>query len=432
MITANSFHAPARRVWDYLEDEGKTAILLGLPQTHPPLPHRGITVAGFPVPDGDTLFTFPEEIAQDAHLAAGGEYIIDVKDFRTDEKDRLLGQLYAMAESRFRVAADLLIHKPWDFFMMVEIAPDRMHHAFWRFSAPDHPLYESGNPYERVIPDFYRYLDAWMGSLMARLGDETTLMVISDHGCRSLLGSVGINEWLIQKGYLVLLDEPMEETQLRPEMIDWKRTKAWGEGGYYARVFINLKGREPQGIVDPFEYDSFREDLAELIRGIQDENGRALQNRVLKPEKIYRTCNNVPPDLMVYFDNLNRRSVGTVGAGRVLGSGNDTGPDDANHDPEGVLIITRMDDLRKGIKRNSKIDSTSLLDITPTILHEFGLPVPGQLAGKIIQTGDSGSARFSSHVSPATEHRTCPISPAGYSEEEEETIRKHLADLGYI
>jgi len=436
MVTTNSSHVTARRVWDHLEDVGKTSILLGVPQTYPPKPHRGITVAGFLTPEIDSPFTYPGDLAEELHALAGGEYMTDVTEFRTDDKDKLLADLYAMTEGRFRVASDFLVHRPWDFFMMVEIATDRLHHAFWRHCNSDHPLHESTNAYRHVIADFYKYLDGWLGTLMASLGDETTLIVLSDHGSRSLVGGVRINEWLIRNGLLVLTGDPGKETPLTREMIDWSRTKVWSEGGHYARIFFNVKGREPQGTVDPAEYDSFRAELAEQVRGITDEHGRAMNTRVLAPEDIYRTCNSVPPDLIVYFDDLNRRSMGTVGTGEILTSGNDAGPDDANHDPDGILIITRLADLRSGRKKGDRIENASLLDITPTILHEFGLPVPDRMGGRIINIDRIDNKRISLAPDAASRSPVDAPSPPnaakGYSPEEEEIIRKRLADLGYI
>ena len=256
-----------------------------------------------------------------------------------------------MVERRFRVAADFLLHRPWEFFMMVEIAPDRLHHGFWRYLDTNHRGHEPGSQHGNLIKDFYKFLDARVGSLLALLGDETTVMVVSDHGARSSVGGVCINEWLIRNGFLVLRQSPCAETPLTSDMVDWSRTTAWSEGGYYARIFLNVKGREPEGIVEPSQYEELRGELATRLQQMTDENGETFANRVLEPQEIYQVCRNVPPDLMVYFDGLSRRSIGTVGHGEILRPANSTGLDDANHDPEGIFISARMSDLRSGTKR---------------------------------------------------------------------------------
>jgi predicted AlkP superfamily phosphohydrolase/phosphomutase len=321
--------------------------------------------------------------------------------------------------------------------MMVEIAPDRLHHGFWRYFNPDHRLYVPGNPYESAVRDFYKYLDSCIGSLMAVLEDDTTVMVVSDHGARSLVGSVCINEWLIRNGFLVLSDEPDSERPLAPEMIDWAKTKAWGEGGYCGRIFLNVSGREPQGIIKPEEYEQIRNELAERLTAMKGENGELLANQVLKPQDIYRSCRNVPPDLMVYFDNLDRRAVSTVGHGEILQSGDATGLDDANHDRHGIFICARMWEIRKGARRGRQIENASCMDVTPSILHEFGLTVPKDLAGKVITFDESNNISDVGRPNPGPgrpdEGRAAGTQKAkGYTSEEEEVIKKRLMDLGYL
>jgi len=157
---------------------------------------------------------------------------------------------------------------------------------------------------------------------------------------------------------------------------------------------------------------------------------------VLKPADVYRDCRNVPPDLIVYFDNLARRSLGTVGTGCIHRSGNDTGPDDANHAMDGIFIATRMADLRKGKKRNRRIASAACLDITPTILHEFGAAPRPDLAGKVLHVNGDAADPLMVPWSPALPpERPLPAQEqpvAGYTAEEEEIVKKRLMELGYI
>ena len=436
MQTVNASHVQAPRCWEYVEEAGGSSIIVGLPQTYPPRPHQGITVAGFPFPDGSRGWVYPEKVLEEIPLLAEGEYVPDVTGFRNRERGELLKDIYRMIERRFRLARDLVIHRPWDFFMMVEIAPDRLHHAFWRYANPDHRLYEPGNPFEHAIRDAYRYLDSCIGSLLALLDDDTSVLVVSDHGAKTMAGGICINEWLIRNDLLVLHTEPQGETPLRPDMVDWSRTRVWSEGGYYARIFLNVKGREPQGTIEQNEYESFRNELAEKLLHLPDERGLPMANRILKPEEIYRTCNHVAPDLILYFDDLSRRSIGTIGSGDLYRSGNDTGPDDANHDPDGIFIAARLSDLRQGVRRGTQIRDTSCLDITPTILHEFGLRPPEDLTGKIIDLGGQPRASRAAgprhHLHPAGPATASPEPASGFTAEEEEIVKKRLMDLGYL
>ncbi len=436
MVTVNSSHVKVPRDWSYLEDAGKSSILLGIPQTYPPQPHNGVTVSGFPVPDSCADFTYPPQLAADLQSIAGGEYLLDVKDFKSKSRERLLSDIYCMVERRFRVAADFLIHRPWEFFMMVEIAPDRLHHGFWRHLDENHRGYKPGSPSGNVIKDFYKFLDSRVGSLLALLGDDTTVIVVSDHGARSSVGGVCINEWLLRNGFLVLRQIPCTETPLTADLIDWSLTTAWSEGGYYARIFLNVKGREPEGIVEPSKYEALRVELATRLQQMTDENGEPLANCVLKPQEIYRVCLNVPPDLMVYFDGLSRRSIGTVGHGEILRPANGAGLDDANHDPQGIFITTRMSDLRGGIKRGRLVEKVSCLDITPTILREFDLPIPPDLHGSPVDidgTGDTAKEGGSPLWCPCNaDQPTVESEAVGFTPEEEEMVKKRLMELGYV
>lgn len=433
MSVANASHVEAPRVWDHLEATGRSSVLIGIPQTYPPIPHKGITVSGFPAPESEIPHTFPPEVAEEVSRIAGGSYITDLKGFRAVPRDELLADIRTMMERRFEVARTFLTTKPWDFFMLVETAPDRLHHCFWRYANSDHPAYEPGNPYEGALREFYRLLDAAVGSLLALLDDQTTVLVVSDHGVRTMQGGVCINEWLMENGFLHLKEKPGADRAVTPDIIDWERTTAWSEGGYYARIFLNVKGREPHGVIGSSEYEQFRDGLAERLLAMKGDRGEPLANRVLKPEHVYRDCRNVPPDLIVYFDDLNRRSIGTVGHGAILVSGNDQGTDDANHDPDGIFVMTRMADLRSGRAAGKQVWGASCIDVTPTILHEYGLPIPSGVGGRIIHASQEelpGPTERS--AAPAVTSCTTVREPQGYTREEEETIKKRLTELGYL
>ncbi|MEL7436153.1 MAG: phosphodiesterase, partial [Chloroflexota bacterium] len=190
-----------------------------------------------------------------------------------------------------------------------------------------------------------------------------------------------INEWLYEQGWLALKDAmPDTVTKLTNDMIDWENTRAWSTGGYYGRVFLNVAGREPSGMIAQSDYETVREELASLIRAIPDDKGNALPTQVFKPQEIYQEVNNIAPDLMVYFGDLHWRCVGTIGYGRHYTLENDTGPDDANHAQEGMVIIKHP---RKAGRGN--ISAPYLLDIAPTVLQLLGINTPADMQGTSIQ-----------------------------------------------
>ncbi|MBV9229385.1 MAG: phosphodiesterase, partial [Chloroflexi bacterium] len=156
--------------------------------------------------------------------------------------------------------------------------------------------------------------------------------------------------------------------------------RAWGAGGYYGRIFLNVQGREPEGTIPPAVYERERTALAERLRAMNGPDGQPLGNRVFIPQHIYRSVRGVAPDLIVYFGDLAWRAIGTVGSGELYTSENDTGPDDANHAQYGLFIY--YDPQRPG--KGRKVDNAQIYDILPTLMHRFQLNGPVGLRGKIL------------------------------------------------
>jgi predicted AlkP superfamily phosphohydrolase/phosphomutase len=373
---ANSRSVKVPLLWDYLGQAGKKCILLSVPQTYPPRPVQGCLVTDFLTPTTTVQWTHPPELKQEL-TQKFGEYLFDVPNFRTDDKARLRADLFRMTEQRFAVARHLLATKPWDLFMMVEMGTDRVHHGFWKFMDPTHPKYEPGNPFESVIEDHYVLVDRLLAELLQLLPSPTTVLVVSDHGAKGMTGGICINEWLIQKDYLVVKERPRELTRFEKLQVDWSQTRAWGEGGYYGRIFLNVAGREPQGVIPKDDYLGFRQRLAREIEAIPDERGRPIGTRAMTPEELYQRCNGVPSDLLVYFGNLRWRSVGTVGHPGIHTFENDTGPDDANHAEHGLFIVAGP-----AIRRGGEVHGRHLMDITPTVLDLLGVHAPPDLQGQ--------------------------------------------------
>jgi predicted AlkP superfamily phosphohydrolase/phosphomutase len=194
-------------------------------------------------------------------------------------------------------------------------------------------------------------------------------------------GGICVNEWLIANGYLALTENPISRIPLSKAKVDWSRTKAWGEGGYYARVFLNVAGREPNGTIAPEDYEKVREELAAGLKAIPDEKGHEIGTQVFRPEQLYKEVRGVPPDLIVYFGNLYWRSVGTIGNGKIHTFENDTGPDGANHAENGIFLLRRAGD---GIPGGRRIEGLRIIDIAPTILQLFGLPIPEDMEGRAV------------------------------------------------
>ncbi len=375
IATAEAFKE--RAVWDVVGDHGGRSTLVSIPPSYPPRKVPGNLISCFITPDSGKEYTYPPELKPELE-AKFGPYIFDVL-FRTEDRDQILKEIYEMTAKRFDIIDYLLRHKPWTLFMFVEIGVDRIQHAFWKYWDKDHHLYKPGNKYENAIIEYYKYLDGKIGELLAGVGDETIVLAVSDHGAKRMKGAFCINEWLIEQGELVLKETPKRGASIEKTAVDWPKTRVWGWGGYYARLFLNVEGREPQGVIKPEDYEKERDILAAKLKKIRGPKGETWETRVIKPNEYFFDLRGDYPDLMVYFDDLYWRSAGTLGWGTQYLLENDTGPDDAVHAQEGTYILY---DPRKKSSRRVDID---ILDVAPTILHSLGLPVPDDMRGKIIR-----------------------------------------------
>ena len=378
LFIANGAAIKEPRLWDLVTRAGGSSIVLGVPGTYPPRPLNGVLVSCFLTPSLESQYTYPPILRREIEREVG-EYLFDCPNFRTDDKEDLLRQVYEMTDRRFALAGHLLATKPWKLFAMVEMGPDRMHHGFWKFMDPEHRKHEPGNPYEDAILAYHRHVDGLIARLLEHADEDTVVLVVSDHGAKRMDGGIRVNEWLRRAGLLATLAEPNGVAKLDDVGIDWSRTVAWGEGGYYARIFMNVKDREPQGIVEPSDYERVRDDLAERLAAIPDEHGRPIGTKVFKPQDVYPEVTGIAPDLIVHFGDLYWRSVGTIGGeDGVHTFENDTGPDDANHAQDGLFILAGP-----GIPAAGRVDA-HLLDVAPTVLEVLGIDVPQAMRGQSI------------------------------------------------
>lgn len=392
-------------MWDQVAREGKRAVIVGVPPSYPPRRINGVCVGCMLTPDPkSSQYTHPPAVAEQIAKVTEGRYATDVKEFRTERKDWLKQQIYEMSAQQFQVVRYLMKETEWDYFHFVELGLDRLQHGFWKFHDPKHIKHEPGNPYLDVIRDYYAYLDAQVGTVLEMIDDDTVVLVASDHGAQRLDGGFCINEWLIREGLLTLQGYPDQPTRMENLPVDWERTRVWGDGGYYARIFLNLKGREPQGTIAADDYERFRDDLRARIEAAAPPG-----TRVFVPQEIYRSTKGVPPDLIVHFGDLHWRSIGSVGYGQLTVQENDTGPDDCNHAQLGSFILASPNNPLQG-----EMTGQHLLNVAPTLLELAGYDVPGCMQGR-------------SMVSGMTLQSASP-----YTADEEHTVGERLRGLGYL
>jgi predicted AlkP superfamily phosphohydrolase/phosphomutase len=380
IVNSRSITAPA--IWDAVAGQGGgPALLVGVPPGYPPRPVAGASVGCFLTPDTDRgVFTNPPEMSQEIRDLVG-HYPVDVKGFRTDDKAWLRDQILAMSRTQWQVLRHLIRTRDWGYCHFVDIGLDRAHHGFWKYHDPQHVLHEPNSPFQNVIRDYYVHLDQEIGATLDGLDDDTVVLVVSDHGAQRLDGGFCVNEWLVREGLLVLNRYPDAVTPFGKLDVDWSRTRVWSEGGYYARVFFNVQGREPQGVIPQADYEAFRDEMKARFQALADPAGKPLGSLVFKPEEIYHSVQNVAPDLIVHFGALYWRSIGGVGYPTLHILENDTGPDDCNHAQFGAFVLAGGQGRARG-----EVTGARLLDMAPSLLAAAGYQVPPAMQGRPLDT----------------------------------------------
>jgi predicted AlkP superfamily phosphohydrolase/phosphomutase len=380
MYTPSSEMLPYPLLWDLLSRRGHRVAVVGMPPGYPPPHVNGVYISDFLTPDNATDFVYPESYRAEIQRTAKGEYMFDVT-FRAEDRDRVEREVFEMTRRRFAVARELWRKERWDLFAVHEIGPDRIHHAFWKFFDPTHPKYVTGSPFNSTAERYYKLLDEEIAQFLELVPDDVAVWIASDHGSQAMEGCFCINEWLIRNGYLTLAGpRPAPGTPLDAVPIDWGRTRIWGAGGYYARLFINVKGREPKGTVAPGDVPALIRELDDGLRKVVGPDGKPLGVEILDPHRVYRSVRGDPPDLMAYFRDLRWRSAGTIGYEGLFLAENDTGPDDSVHSMDGFFMLYSPEDGKPA----GRLPDQSILDVAPTFMQRMGLPIPPHVQGKPI------------------------------------------------
>ena len=410
LISADSMSVKEISIWDHLADAGKRSILVGVPLTYPLRKINGISVGdAFTIPPNQVDFACPAEV-MDEIIDLVGEYPVNIKGFHTSDKERLREQVFSTSRKQFQLVRHFLETQEWDYFHFVDMGLDLIQRGFWQFFDPQHRLYEPGNPYKDVIPDYYLFLDEQIGQILELLTDDTIVLVASGYGAQRLDGGFCINEWLIKEGLLVLNEYPQEIYPIDQLNVNWAKTKVWSEGDGGAQIFLNLKGREPNGVIELEDGSRFRDELKARLEATLDERGEPMGASAFKPEEIYHHVRNVVPDLIAQLGGV-WQSIGEVGYRKFHIQENQAGLDGCHPSQFGAFILAASNSPLSG-----EVQGVQLLDLAPTLLDLAGYGFPASMYGKSMVAGQSLEAEDATDL----------------SRDEEEILRECLSGLGYI
>lgn len=441
-VNASRRERPA--LWEILSNQDKRVCVLGVPGAYPPDRVNGIMVSGFDSPVAgpiDRSFVYPESAynkVRDWRYGAFQEGHIG-----PHWHGKALLALLDKIAAKERVACELLHQEPWDFFMAVFGESDTVAHHFWMYHDPDSPRHKPGM--EDAILRVYQRLDASVGALRDAAGDAA-VMVVSDHGFGGAgSGVVHLNNWLAARGYLSFSSQrgslakalalrlapqairgtlfrrfakqaARAESRSRFAGIDWARTQAFSEElNYFPSVRVNLKGREPDGQVDPAEYNAFCEALCEHLESWEPVA------KAWRREQLYDgPCAERAPDIILQlaFENGYSYSCLRSRGGpplrrlepREFVGGKERGMN-GTHRPTGLWLLSEPVASRHA----------SLEDVAPTVLALLGAAGP-EMEGTSL-TASAGETREPLDRAPQGR---------GYTPEQEARIEAQLRALGYF
>lgn len=354
----NYCNVAGKTLWDVLGKHEKRSVVVNMPSTYPAQKLNGVMVSGFVSPNFEKAF-YPSSLA--VKFKEKG-YRIDIDlEKALESRDFLIEDILETHNSREQAILSLMANGEWDLFIGVITETDRLHHFLWA-------QMENGDAYYgEAFIKYYQRVDGFIGKVQERIDDNTLFIIVSDHGFCKVKKQVYLNHWLQQAGYLSFKNE---EPQFIMD-IDPKNTKAFCLDP--GRLYLNMKNRFGEGILDKKDYEGIREELKEAVLALRspDHPEERVVKRVRKREEIYHGPNlEKAPDLVVEgacgFDLK-----GSV-AKKVLF---DNGPWTGMHTSNNAAFL---------INKKIKVQDVQIFDVFPTILNYFDIDVTSDIDGRVL------------------------------------------------
>jgi predicted AlkP superfamily phosphohydrolase/phosphomutase len=462
--------------WDVLGRMGKQAIVTNVPCTYPPTMVNGVMISDFLTPRGRKDFTYPEKLLEEVESRFGPYQLYITEVYTRGKVDNILNQLFEELKYKTQVNRYLMNEYGWDVFATHYWGTDRFQHELWHLLDESHPFFDRKEHDAHIgrIHEYWHAVDSTLGELFDEVGDDATIYLGSDHGFGPITKFLCFNVWLINEGLLVLKRDAMTlfkravfKMGLTPDLayrsamkmglahlrlsvgvtnrsklmklanlmmlsledVDWTRTVAFSKGNY-GQIFINLRGRESHGIVEPgAEYERVLSQVSEKLRALLDpETGQPLIGPIWRREDLYTgPHSDSSPDLQFLPSDMANKPLGTLDLTSnkfitpVYGNSGD-------HRMHGVMM-GRGPELRRG----AEIEGARIIDYAPTILHSFGVEVPADMDGRVLEEA------FTEEYMRANPVRLSDAAIYGESEkvgsmtdEESEEIRERLRGWGYL
>lgn len=468
-------------LWAHTDAQGVKSAFFFVPITYPPSPLHGVMISGLGTPWVESDFVYPPHLKPELVSRFGRRYLVEPLVQGTQEQ--VLEDMLATIDVQTEVFRYVVAKDSYELTVFVFGQTDRVQHFFWKEMDSAHPSHDPATPkaLKEAILAVYKHVDGAIGSICESLDEDTTLIVMSDHGCGPYHRDFYLNNWLAREGLLTYKDSgtrgtgsgfprlarrliysaiglaegrvpqkmvwPLRKRSLLSHLdqfnanpaaaeIDWMNTRVYS-ADFWGDLHLNLRGREPNGIVEPGQ------DQEALLREVEERLGRLQDPETLQPivARVYRRDElfmgpmaGESPDLIVRCNEpyhckpqpLNRHEVIVAPGGRYKHTSLDHS---AEHRPEGIVLF-----VGSKIRQGYRLRHASIVDLAPTILYLLGCPLSEELDGVPLLDAIHRQVRHQDTHLPLDGARDAEkMTPGrGYSDDEAREVEERLRALGYM
>jgi predicted AlkP superfamily phosphohydrolase/phosphomutase len=472
MTLFNASYLNSEDLGSILSRRGRKVGLVNIPCTYPPKPLNGFVVTGLETPTRNSQFTYPVELRQE--LIDRFDYEVErTQKYSQGNEDTFLKAVESVEQKRLEAVLALMTERDWNLFAVVFRGTDILSHAFWRFMDTGHPAYDPALAarYGDTILRHYQKMDEAIAQMMARLPEDATLLLMSDHGSGRMRRYVFLDNYLTQLGLLKLKTDAGSSFRYRlfqlgltprniialtnvlgvrnllrrllpastrwavgkrfmqRRNIDWARTRAYPGLGP-GLIQINLAGRQPLGPVQPgAEYEELVAYVTEKIHELRDpDTERPIVQRVWRKEEIYGPDHvDEVPDLYVEWVNDEYTDLGGIGYSREIMSEVNRNVS-GGHTMRGIFLAWGPH-----IKPGHTLEEACIVDVAPTILYLLDVPVPADMEGVVLKEIFEDTLRQSRAIQFEEKRgRLGKKEEYVFSGDEQKAVEERLRNLGYI
>jgi predicted AlkP superfamily phosphohydrolase/phosphomutase len=474
----NATHRHGASLWRLLSEARRRVTVFNVPATYPPEPVNGLMVSGLLTPTHATDATWPAELLPELKQAVPGFSFYPPGIFSQGQEVDFVQDVLNWDRMTLQATEFLMKRQNWDFLFTVFIGVDVISHFMWRHmvtagaSAPTNDP-ETKKILSEAIQSVYRQADEILARLLATADDDTYVAVVSDHGFGPLDYYMHLNAWLEQTGYLKFkrtlpvqlkalayrlgltplpilellrllhlggqvqqtasqhnawLKSLVKKAFLSLADVDWSRTTAYS-AGYGGPIFVNLKGREAQGTVEPgADYEALLARLTADLKSLrQPDTNAPFMGEIYRPQDLYSgPYTSLAPDLLAVPRDWCNQGYGVhdFASNRWL----EPSPDrTGTHRMNGIFFLHGPD-----VKPGPSVEGASLWDVAPTILALMGVPIPQNMDGHVLSSAISETLLTQLSISYSEAVDDTPSLSPEMNSEEERIIRERLEALGYV